>query len=129
MPAKHLSRGTLERFAATNLTPERMIEAGRHLSVCIHCRRQLKTEVRGGAEILERLVRKGWPTEESIANYEQVFEHLQVGAFERILRIRAERDLALRLAEELSFLSVDEQRQAIREGPRFHNAAVAELLL
>src|SRR5690349_3199261 len=100
MPARHLNLVTLERFAASDLDPEQMIEAGRHLSTCAPCRSRLKGEVLGGAEILERLARKGWPEEEP-ADYDPVFDRLQASALERILRVQEERDLSPRLAEEL----------------------------
>jgi len=128
MPARHLNLVTLERFAASDLSPEEMIEAGRHLSACVPCRSRLKGEVFGGAEILARLARKGWP-EEASADYDRVFDRLQTSALERILRVQEERELSPRLAEELLSLSTLEQRRRVREDTRFHNAAFADLLL
>jgi hypothetical protein len=48
MPPTHLDVDILERFAASDLDPERMIEAGRHLSACAPCRSRLRGEVAGG---------------------------------------------------------------------------------
>src|SRR5436305_770631 len=100
MSASHLNLVTLELFAASDLEPQEMIEAGRHLSTCAPCRSRLKGEVQGGVEILERLARKGWPAEEA-ADYDQVFERLQASALERMLRVQEERDLSPQLTEEL----------------------------
>jgi tetratricopeptide (TPR) repeat protein len=128
MSAKHLNLSTLERFAESDLDPEGMIDAGRHLSTCAPCRARLRGEVRGGAEVLSRLARKGWP-EEVPTDYEEVFERLQAKALERIQQVQAERDLAPRLAEELSGLPSAEQRRRICEDMRFHSAALGDLLL
>jgi len=128
MPTSHLNLVTLERFAASALDPQEMIEAGRHLSTCAPCRSRLKGEVRGGVEILERLARKGWPAEET-ADYDQVFERLQASALERMLRVQEERELSPQRTEELLSLPCVEQRRRIREDARFQNAALADLLL
>ncbi|HZF11585.1 MAG TPA: hypothetical protein VFE33_22580 [Thermoanaerobaculia bacterium] len=129
MPANHLNLVTLERFAASDLDPQEMIEAGRHLSMCAPCRSRLKGEVRGGTEILERLARKGWPEEEAAAEYDQVFERLQASALERMLRVQEERDLSPRLTEELLSLPFIEQRRKVKDDRRFQNAALADFLL
>jgi tetratricopeptide (TPR) repeat protein len=128
MQARHLDLVTLERFAISDLAAEEMVEAGRHLSACANCRSRLRGEVVGGMEVLERLSRKGWPTEEP-TEYEQVFERLQQSALERIQCVQDERVVAPRLAEELALLPFAEQRSKIGEHARFHNAALANLLL
>jgi tetratricopeptide (TPR) repeat protein len=128
MSARHLNLVTLERFAESDLDSEGMIEAGRHLSTCAPCRARLRGEVTGGAEILARLARKGWPEEES-DDYDQIFERLQQKALERIEKLEEERELAPRLAEELSGLPSVEQRRRLCEDARFHSAALGDLLL
>ena len=128
MSAKHLNLVTLERFAESDLDHEEMIEAGRHLSTCGPCRARLRGEVHGGAAILERLARKGWPEEEP-TGYEQVFERLQGKALERIQKVQDERQLAPGLVAELSRWPFPEQRRMIREEARFHSAALVDVLL
>jgi tetratricopeptide (TPR) repeat protein len=128
MSARHLNLVTLERFAESDLDSEGMIEAGRHLSTCGPCRARLRGEVNGGAAVLERLARKGWPEEES-ADYDQIFDRLQGKALERIEEVEEERELAPRLATELSLWPFPEQRRRVREDARFHSAALIDLLL
>jgi tetratricopeptide (TPR) repeat protein len=128
MPATHLNLEILERFAASDLNPEAMIEAGRHLSACAPCRSRLRGEVAGGVAVLERLARKGWPEEEP-TDYEGVFERLQTKALERIQKVAAERQLAPQLAAELASQPFAEQRQRIARDRRFHSAALVDLLL
>ncbi len=128
MPATHLNLEILERFAASDLDPEGMIEAGRHLSACAPCRSRLRGEVAGGVAVLERLARKGWPEEEP-TDYEGVFERLQAKALERIQKVEAERQLAPQLAAELASRPFAEQRQRIARDRRFHSAALVDLLL
>jgi len=128
MPATHLNLEILERFAASDLDPEAMIEAGRHLSACAPCRSRLRGEVAGGVAVLERLARKGWPEEEP-TDYEGVFERLQAKALERIQKVEVERQLAPQLAAELANQPFAEQRQRIARDRRFHSAALVDLLL
>ena len=128
MSATHLNLEILERFAASDLDPEAMIEAGRHLSACAPCRSRLRGEVAGGVAVLERLARKGWPEEEP-TDYEGVFERLQAKALERIQKVEAERQLAPQLAAELASRPFAEQRQRIARDRRFHSAALVDLLL
>jgi len=128
MPPIHLNLEILERFAASDLDPEGMIEAGRHLSTCVPCRSRLRGEVKGGVAVLERLARKGWPEEEP-TDYEGVFERLQSKALDRIHRVAEERRLAPQLAAELASWSPIEQRQKIGRDRRFHSAALVDLLL
>jgi tetratricopeptide (TPR) repeat protein len=129
MSARHLNLVTLERFAESDLDSEGMIEAGRHLSTCGPCRARLRGEVNGGAAVLERLARKGWPEEEPSSDYDQVFERLQRKALERIEALEEERQLVPGLAAELSRRPFPEQRRMVREDARFHSAALIDLLL
>jgi tetratricopeptide (TPR) repeat protein len=128
MPPTHLDVDILERFAASDLDPERMIEAGRHLSACAPCRSRLRGEVAGGTAILERLARKGW-SEEAPTDYEGVFERLQAKALERIQIVEMERQSAPKLAAELLACSFSQQLQRIGQESRFHSTALADLLL
>ena len=128
MSPTHLNLEILERFAAADLDQEGMIEAGRHLSTCAPCRSRLRGEVKGGIAVLERLSRKGWPEEEP-TDFEGVFERLQTRALERIRKVEGERDLAPRLVAELSDRRPSEQRRMVEEDPRFHSAALVDLLL
>src|SRR3954468_6414612 len=128
MPARHLNLVTLERFAASDLDPGEMIEAGRHLSICAPCRSRLKEEVQGGMAILERLARKGWPAEEA-TDYDRIFERLQAATLGRVQRVQEERSLCPQLADELLSFPVAERRSSIRENGRFQKAALADLLL
>jgi tetratricopeptide (TPR) repeat protein len=128
MPATHLTLVTLERFAASDLDPQGMVEAGRHLSSCTSCRERLRGEVDGGSAVLARLARKGWP-EDQPSDYDEVFERLQIKAMERIQKVEVEREIAPRLADELLDLPPADQQRRIREDRRFRSAALAALLL
>jgi tetratricopeptide (TPR) repeat protein len=128
MPPTHLNLEILERFAASSLDQKGMIEAGRHLSSCAPCRSRLRGEVAGGTAVLERLARKGWPATET-NDYEAIFERLQAKALERIERVEEERHLAPQLAAELASCPFAEQQQKVRGDRRFHNTALADLLL
>jgi tetratricopeptide (TPR) repeat protein len=128
MHPTHLNLEVLERFAAADLDQEGMIDAGRHLSSCAPCRSRLRGEVSGGIAVLERLARKGWPEEEP-ADFDRVFERLQTKALERIQKVEEEREIAPRLAQQLSGRTIAEQRRMIQGDPRFHSAALVDLLL
>ena len=128
MQARHLKLVTLERFAASELDSQAMNEARRHLSTCESCRSRLRGEVIGGREVLERLAFRSWPAE-APSDYEKVFERLEETTLERLQSVQEERLLAPRRAEELAGLSFAEQRHRIETCPRFHSAALADLLL
>lgn len=127
MPARHLDLPTLERFVATRLDRERMIEAGRHLYVCKACRTRLSHEVLGGAELLQRLQRK-WPGSDE-DQYDTMFERVQAKASERAHAARREQVSAAALANELEARPPETWAALVREDRRFHNATLVDLLL
>lgn len=128
MPMRHLDLLTLERFVASRLDRDRMIEAGRHLFACATCRTRLNGEVLGGAEILRRL-RSKWPGGNDTAQYEKILERAQVRAAERICLARREQAHAEALADELEAEPPALREKRIATDGRFRNAVLVDRLL
>jgi tetratricopeptide (TPR) repeat protein len=127
MSIRHFDSAVLQRFAAITLQPERMIQVGRHLSVCSICRVRLR-RVQGGQEVLQRL-----HIEDSTAlvgeEYEALFERLATKAFDRASTIEREKARTPALLQELNGLSFEDQRLTLGDDSRFHSAALVEALL
>src|SRR4051794_30607276 len=100
MPDRHLNLATLERFVASDLDSQAMNAVGRHLFTCASCRARLRADISGGAEVLQRLRRKGWEQAEAPADYDDIFERLQLSTLDRIQKAEEERARAPKLFSE-----------------------------